>query len=83
MALVTDQLATTESAVLEVTYDDITLDLVSVHAVVTAEVTIRIARANGTFFRDVVVQPGVFTVVFPAGPIQTLDDLNSFGLVVT
>ena len=83
MALVTDRLVTEETAFLEVTYDDVTLDLISVHAVLTEPTTVRITRPNGTFFRDVVVQPGEFLVNFPAGPIRTLDDLNSFGLVVT
>ena len=84
MALVTDRLVTEETAFLEVTYDDVTLDLVTVHAVVTEETTIRIFQANGNVFRDVVVEPPVDLIVnFPAGPIRTLDDLNSFGLVVT
>ena len=83
MATVTDRLVTEETAFLEVTYDDVTLDLISAHAVVTELTTVRINRGNGAVFRDVVVQPGEFTVNFPAGPIRTLDDLNSFGLVVT
>ena len=83
MATVTDRLVTAETAFLDVTYDDVTLDLVSVHAVVTEPTTVRINRKNGTAFRDVVVQPGEFIVNFPAGAIRQLDDLNSFGLVVT
>ena len=83
MASVTDRLVTTETATLGVTYDDVTMDLVSVHAVVTEPTTVRINRRNGNAFRDVVVQPGEFLVNFPAGPIRKLDDLNSFGLVVT
>ena len=83
MAEVTDRLVTEETAFLEVTYDDVTLDLVSVHAVVTEPTTVRIFRKNGTAFRDVVVQPGEFLVNFPAGPIRTLDDIPCFGLVVT
>lgn len=83
MALVTDRLVTEETAFLEVTYDDVTLNLVSVHAVVSEPTVVRIYRKNGTVFRDVVVQPGEFIVNFPAGPIRTLDDLSTFGLVVT
>ena len=83
MATVTDRLVTEETAFLEVTYDDVTLNLISVHAVMTEPTTVRIIRRNGTVFRDVVVQPGEFSVNFPAGPVRKLDDLNSFGLVVT
>lgn len=81
MAQVTDQLVTTETAVLTVTYDDVTLDLVSANAVVTAPTLVRIYRKNGTTFRDVVVQPGEFVVNFPAGPVRKLDDLNFFSVV--
>lgn len=81
MAVVTDRLITTETAFLEVTYDDVTLDLIQVRAVVTEATQVRIYRGNGNVFRDVVVQPGEFVVDFPAGPVRKLDDLNFFGLV--
>lgn len=81
MAQVTDRLITTETAFLEVTYDDVTLDLVSVRLVNTEPVVLRIIRRNGTAFRDLVVQPGEQVVDFPAGPIRNLADLNCFGLV--
>ena len=83
MATVTDQIITDETAFLEVTYDDVTFDLIQVRAVVTASIVLRIWRRNGTNFRDVVVQPGEFVMNFPAGPIRNLADLGSFGMVVT
>lgn len=82
MAQVTDQIITTETAILEITYDDVTFDLVSVRLINTEPVTLRIIRKNGTAFRDLVVQSGEQTISFPAGPIRNLNDLNCFGLVV-
>lgn len=81
MAQVIDQIITTESAFVQVIYDDVTFDLIQVRAVVTAPVILRIFRRNGTNFRDETIQPGEFIINFPAGPIRQLDDLNFFGLV--
>lgn len=81
VAQVTDQVVTTETAFLQITYDDASLDLVQARLVCTEPVVLRIFRKNGASFRDVTVQPGEFLVTFPSGPIRKIGDLNSFGLV--
>lgn len=81
MALVTDQIWTSETGFISVTYDDVTFDLDSVHLVCTVPTTFIIRRKNGNVWREVTVPVTDQTFTFPAGPIRNLDDIPLYGAI--
>lgn len=81
MANITERFIEIGDIYLEITYDDVTLNLVSLHLYAGSLATIVVYKPNGTEWRRIVMQPGTDQVVtFPVGPIGTLDDIPSFSL---
>ncbi len=83
MGLVTDRIASDREAYVEVTYDDVTFDLTSVHGHTGVDPCwIIVRRGNGNAWKQVLLPANTDeTYPLPAGPIRTLDDIPSFGLV--
>lgn len=78
MATVTDRILTLGESFLEVTYDDVTLNLVLVRVVVVEPITVLIKRGNGVNWQERTLQPGE-TVFSPGGPVRNLADIPHIG----
>jgi len=79
MAVVTTRLASCGTSYLEATYDDISGNLTSFHAVATEPIHVWVWRANGTVWQEGDVGPG--EVTFNAGgPIRNLSDVPTISL---
>jgi hypothetical protein len=81
VAAVTDRILTLGQSFLEITYDDVTFNLVSARLVCTEATTFRISRKNGSIWREVTIGVTDQTIAFPQGPIRNLDDIPVFGVM--
>jgi len=82
VATVTERFIEIKGAYLELSYDDVTLNLISLSVVVGPRpVTVVIYKPNGTEWRrDVLAANTNELITFPIGPINNMSDIPGLAL---